>query len=217
VTLRGLRWPPPGPSVRRGLRILVLFALPVPLLANTGIPMVFMTIPFMMLALIPVILVETLVVWRITGATLRKALSVMTAANIITTVVGLPLANLLTWFMALCAGPFTVHIRNTADMPHRMLLKATLMNWYYCDNYWVIGPNGRVVRPLLHEVVWYMPLALAVAFLVNLLVSHWLEYRYMCTELEAPRPLLRRASFRANVCSYFVLVLGALLLALTRK
>ncbi|HEY2568462.1 MAG TPA: hypothetical protein VGI25_04000, partial [Candidatus Udaeobacter sp.] len=72
----------------------------IPLLANMGIPMLFVQWWLMACALIPVVIIETLVVQRKIGMPLSRAAGGVAAANILSTAIGVPIA----WLIALVLG-----------------------------------------------------------------------------------------------------------------
>ena len=77
-----------------------LFALPAH--ANVGVPMIFITLPVMLVALIPIIGIEAYVLLERLGLSFWKSVEVASAANFGSTVIGTP----VTWFLLLLVDLF---------------------------------------------------------------------------------------------------------------
>ncbi len=71
----------------------LLFAPPAH--ANMGLPMIFITLPVMLVALIPIIGIEAYVLLERLGLSFWKSVEVASAANFASTVIGMP----VTWFL----------------------------------------------------------------------------------------------------------------------
>lgn len=83
--------------------LLLCLGCPSPGRADVGLPMVFVEWPLLLLALAPVILIESMVYRRQLGITYWKALYPAGIANLVSTLVGYPLA----WILRL-AGLFVL-------------------------------------------------------------------------------------------------------------
>jgi hypothetical protein len=69
------------------------FLLPVlPLYADAGVPMIFLTLPAMGILLIPIILVEGFLCKKWLGLTTWEAMKLNAASNLVSTLIGVPLA-----------------------------------------------------------------------------------------------------------------------------
>lgn len=83
-------------SLRRfALTFLAVFLMASPAEANVMIPLIGFTWIGMVLALVPVIVVETLILWARVGLTFWHSTGVVTAASLASTLVGIPIACLL--------------------------------------------------------------------------------------------------------------------------
>src|SRR5688500_6765144 len=82
---------------RRAVLSAVLCAClaPSPVSANIGLPMIAVFLPPLWIALVPIVLVESVVVSRGTGAPFQRSLGAVALANIVSTVIGVPLM----WFV----------------------------------------------------------------------------------------------------------------------
>jgi len=73
-------------------RLLLTPPNPTLLLADVGLPMIFVTFPLMFLALVPVILVETRVAKPKLEGTFGKPAWAIGVANVVSTIIGVPIA-----------------------------------------------------------------------------------------------------------------------------
>jgi hypothetical protein len=196
--------------MNRQLLFIFLFVVSIPALANTGIPMAVATMSSMIILFIPVVAIESLIVSKITNIPFSKSAKTMAVANLITTFIGMPLANVISWIYSLGGNVVLSLFPQSFAQSHSTFLRA-LVNFYWYDNFdhmKYMATHIKEPRPTLP--LWYSALALGLAFLVNLGVSYYLEYRYMSRILDNPKPQLKRASLIANASSYVFLALFAL-------
>lgn len=164
--------------------------------ANAGVPMIFLTLPGMVLALVPVVVLEMKVLGNRLGLTPRMALKVSAWSNILTTFVGVP----LTW------ATLTVLEWSTGggraygiDSPVKKFLAVT---W---QAPWLIPYEAN------KNLYWMVPAAAMWLLVPTFFMSWWLEYLVAARILrETDRTLLKSAMFKANLLSYAMLELCAL-------
>jgi hypothetical protein len=181
------------------------------LAANTGIPTLAFTLPGMIILLIPVIALETFMVRR-GFSSWWPALRTMSAANVFSTLVGIPCA----WLLALALQ--TV-------FAFAMMPLALLMPWQAQQPPAPGWPT--IFVNILISPAWLMPFVnferslywtIPAATLIMLAPYCYASYR---SELWIARRLLARQSgnvpelekliWRANSCSYAALGLGVLI------
>ncbi len=75
----------------------LVFLVPAPAYANAVIPMIFVTLPAMIVALLPIIAIESYVVWSWIGASAWYSVWVVSVANVASTLIGIP----VTWVLLL--------------------------------------------------------------------------------------------------------------------
>lgn len=190
------------------MRVLALCALaalcafvPGPAMANMGVPMIFITMPMMLAALVPIIAVEAFILARALGLRAKSAALVSLAGNAVSTLVGVPLSWIALVFVQMSTGGGAAHGTST------VLGKIVSVTW---QAPWLI--------PYEEHLHWMIPAAQAVLLVPFFFASFWIEYgvaRLMRRDLD-PRPM-RGAVWRANLVSYAclaVLVLGGLAWAL---
>jgi hypothetical protein len=180
----------------------LLFALALPVEADVGIPMLAVTWPGMLLALIPVVLIEAWVVKSRLRLKAKETVRVVFWANVLSTIIGIPLAwlVLLVLDMVVTSGGTAMGL----DTPWRRFLAVTV------QAPWLV--------PYSSELYWMVPSA-TLALLPAYFVASWaIEYKAMqllfrrrwTTVLEQPQPhiavqAVRSSALYANLASYAML------------
>ncbi len=164
--------------------------------ANAGVPMIFLTLPGMALALVPVIVLEMRVLAKRLGLTPRLAFKVAAWSNLLTTFVGVPLTWAILTVLEGVTGGGRAYGINT---PAKKLLAVT---W---QAPWLIPYEAD------HNLYWMVPAAMMWLLVPTFFMSWWLEYLAAARMLrDADRTRLKSAMFRANLLSYALLELCAL-------
>jgi hypothetical protein len=189
---------------------------PTALLADAALPLIYFTLPAVVLLLIPVILLEgfLLRVWIPTS--IVQALKASAISNIASTIAGVPLATLLAYAGAMAVSPWS-----------RKLLE---------QEHWQ-SPLGDVVMAIVNSVYisayvveahWLLPAALMIILVPAYLISWWIEYVIVRTLIlknpnhsSSPEKLpsavaISRAVRRANFVSY-ALLFGFIAVRLVRS
>jgi hypothetical protein len=170
------------------------------MLADIGIPMIFIQWPLMICALIPVIVVEALLIRRWVPLSYRDAFIGTTKANLLSTLAGFPLA-----WLAMFAFEMAVMypLASAADKWHWNFDSPFFQIVGFLIGMAWLGPAGE-------DAYWLVPLAAALLLIPSFYVSVWLE-RFICRKawptLEAA--VIRRGVYRANLASYAVLFILA--------
>lgn len=157
--------------------------------ANSGVPMLFVTLPAMLIALIPIILVEASVLARRLDTSAASLLKSAAIANVTSTVVGLPLAWVALVALQLVSGGGS---SRGLDTPAMKLLAVT---W---QSPWLI--------PYERDLYWMLPAA-SLVLLVPFFFTSYLVEAPIVTRLEGtyPRAKVRVAVLSANIRSYMLL------------
>jgi hypothetical protein len=142
---------------------------PLYLLADAGVPMIFITWPGMVLLLLPIIAAEWAFIIRRISLQKRKVLWATAAANAISTIVGIP----LTWgVLFLCEmGLFATlaHVpklgNNSWNSPLEQILGTIL--------------SAPWIAPVESSGSWAVPLATLVLLIPFYFVSVWVEQKVM--------------------------------------
>jgi hypothetical protein len=176
---------------------------PLYLLADAGVPMIFITWPGMILLLLPIIAAEWAFISHRTSLQKRKVLWATAAANALSTIVGIP----LTWgVLLLCEmGVFMTlaHIpklgNGSWNSPLEQIVETIL--------------SAPWIAPVANSGSWAVPLAALVLLIPFYFVSVWVEEKIMehmlpvTTSLDAQanevnERVLRNAVRGANLMSY---------------
>src|SRR5687767_11449757 len=166
------------------------------MLANAGIPMIFVEWPLMLGALVPVIIAEALLIRRWLSLSPREAFTGVTKANLISTAVGVPLA----WLVMLM-------IEFAVLMP--VGLAADHWQWKLDAPIWqALGFLFSIawLGPYQHGLHWMVPTAAALLLIPCFYTSVWLE-RLTCVRAwpKADVTRVKRCVYLANLASYLVL------------
>jgi hypothetical protein len=173
----------------------------IPLLADAGLPMIFVTWPAMMIALIPTIAIEALLIQRRTHGPMGKTLLRSSVANAASTVLGIP----MTWMALLAVEIFVGEpVSRVLNWDKSVIGKIVGFIIY---SPWVMPSPGSL---------WVVPLAVLVLLVPFYFVSMWIErwvIQYMLTadtsdsaaEAELARSTVRTAVRDANLLSYGIL------------
>lgn len=162
--------------------------------------MIFIHWPLMLCALVPVIILETLLIRRWLTLSLRDALVGVGKANVLSTLVGVPLA-----WLAMLTLEFAVML------PFGLV--ADKWKWELDGPVWqVLGFLFSVawLGPTENSLHWMMPAAVALLLVPCFYLSVVLERR-SCTRTwtTADPARVRRSVFAANLASYALLFLLA--------
>jgi hypothetical protein len=171
------------------------------MLADIGIPMIFIQWPLMLGALIPVIIVEALLIRRWIPLSYRDAFIGVTKANLLSTLAGFPLA-----WLAMFAVEMGIMLP--------LGLAADKWHWHFLDSpfFQIVGFPLSVawLGPAGDEAYWLVPLAAALLLIPSFYVSVWLE-RFICRRAwpSSDAAAVRLGVYRANLASYVVLFILA--------
>lgn len=163
------------------------------MLANVGIPMIFLQWPLMVCALVPVIVLEALLIRRWVRLSYREAFTGISKANLLSTVVGVPLS----WGIML-AIEFTVLVpaAMAAERWHWKLDAPVLQVFGFLLSIAWLAPIGRHLK-------WLIPAAAALLLVPSFFVSIWLERRACLRAWPNVDPeVVRRGVDLANLASY---------------
>jgi hypothetical protein len=171
-----------------------------PLLADVGLPMIFVQWPLALVGLVPVIVIEAFIIRRSLAVPTGRAFAAATKANLISTLAGVPLA----WLMTLLVGGITVvPVIFAADKWHWNMPSPLFEVFSFVFGVaWIFPPDGKA---------WLIPLAAALLLVPTYFISVWIERPLYRRSLQgADAVCLDSAVRRANMFSYIMLFLVAL-------
>jgi hypothetical protein len=188
-----------GPQVR-GLAFILILAIPSIALANMGLPMLAVAWPLSIPAFIPVVVLETWVVHRALNLNVHSAAIQMIKANLLSTLVGIPLA----WIASVAI-----------EMALTFLFISTNVSKSYPPH--EVGEIGQVILsapwlgPFDSGGHWIIPSAMMVLLVPFFFGSYWTEAWYLTrSKPRAERALIRRAVWNANLVSYLALLFACI-------
>jgi hypothetical protein len=162
--------------------------------ADIGVPMLFVTLPAMVIALVPVIWIEAQYGLQRLGLPRRQALGVSTAANVVSTIIGLPLTWLVLVSLQMVTGGGSAHGLRTLST------KLLAVTW---QSPWLI--------PYDDDLVWMVPAAALCLLVPFFFASVYIEYQVARRMLSThARAQVRAVVWRANLLSYGLLAVAAI-------
>ncbi len=183
--------PPRSIGKTAAICILFTFSLPTLAYANIGLPMIFITLPWMVVSLIPVIAVEGHICSRRLDLSPGTAIKVTTASNLASTFIGIPITWGLLVALQMLTGGGGSHGIDT------VLRKLLAVTW---QAPWLI--------PYEKEFFWMVPSAGLVLMIPYFFTSWLVEYQVARRLLpEKDRKDVKRSVLYANLASYALLEL----------
>jgi hypothetical protein len=138
--------------------------IPLPLLADAGLPMIILTWPAMVVLLIPVIVIEGLLCKRWLGLKTWQAIKTNGVSNLASTIIGIPVA----WAVMLAIEFGAIGIVGESK---------ALQNWHSPIASVIFFLFGSAwLNPDLGEGVWVIPAATLILLIPFFFASYWIEY-----------------------------------------
>jgi hypothetical protein len=164
------------------------------ILANIGVPMLPVQGMFMIVALVPIILVEALIVWRKQSVGFQRSLGGSVAANIVSTLAGVPLSWGLIFLVMITSELVDDALSLSWDSPAVMVAYVVL--------------NAAWLAPYEEHLNWMVPMALAILMIPSYFLSVWIEF-LVCKRIwkEADRKGIWNTMRFANGVTYGILIL----------
>lgn len=171
---------------------------------DIGVPMIFLAIPVMVIALLPIISLEAFALCRSLSLPFNQALRVATFANLASTLVGIPITWLLLVAVQLVTGGGAAYGLKTP------LTKFLSVTWqapwlipYESDLHWMIPAAGLFLLIPFFFASWYVEYLVAKRILKRVdpndtwrgvrnanIISYGLLAVYLVTVLVTARPRL---------------------------
>ena len=162
--------------------------------ANAGVPMIFLVMPTFAIAIVPIVIIESVYLAKTLKISGKVAGKTATISNLVSTLVGIPLTwILLVVIQILTGGDKAYGLNSTLD-------KILAVTW---QAPWLI--------PYESALHWMVPVAGLVLLIPFFFVSWWSEYLVSKKLLDATRVvIIKRAVRNANLITYGLLVLWSL-------
>jgi|EPASupsiteSAE347_1022098.scaffolds.fasta_scaffold43824_1 hypothetical protein len=193
-------------SVNKRLSALMMFfmvSFPLYSYANAGLPMIFITFPYMLLAFIPIFLIEGVVYEKRLNMSYGSSFSVSFLANLLSTLIGFPLA----WLLSLVVE-ILLALSLSQQGPTGTVSKILLT---------VLGP-AWLAPPIETADQWYVSIAAFFGLIPAYFISVWMELfvaRRCFDEVDIKE--VKKAVRAANLLTYGILGAVCLILALVTK
>ena len=176
-----------------------------PLLADAGIPMIALTFPLMLMLLIPVIVIEGLLCKKWLGLTNWEAMKSNAVANLVSTLVGIPLAWAI--MLGLQFGAMASMDQRSHFLDSNSPLATAVA--FLLNSAWIPPAEG--------SNVWWIPAAILVLLVPFFFASYGIEYLVMAHMIGMPSggpanleyPRIRTTVRNANLVTYGAMFIAA--------
>ena len=160
-----------------------------PAFADAGVPMIALTLPGMLIVLAPIITVESYLLVRSLQIGMWRSMKVMTIANVVSTIIGMPVTWVLLVLMELMTSGGRAYGMDT------LFKRFLAVTWQAA---WLI--------PYEEELHWMIPAATLVLLVPFFFASWFVEYQVAKALLrEVSADAVKKAVLQANVASYGLL------------
>ena len=185
---------------------------PLFLFADAGVPMIFFTLPAMLVLLIPIIVIEGFLCKKWLGLTTWEAMKSNAVSNLVSTVIGVPLAWALMFGVEMASMGIVDWKYPNQDW-HSPIANVI---FFLLSSAW-IGPPGE-------RTLWIVPAATLVLLVPFFLASYGIEYLVVGHMVGTPEggppnvayPRVRMAVRNANLITYGAMFIGTSVWLLTR-
>lgn len=174
-----------------------------PAYADIGAPMIFITLPMLIIGLVPIIILETFVLMKLLRIAFKDGIKTAALMNVISTLVGIPVTwGALVFIQIFTGGGAAYGLQSPLQKFLAVTWQAPWLIPYESDLYWMV-PSASLVL--------LIPFFFA-SYLIEALIARKILKGF-------DKAVLHRSVFLANISSYavlFVLALGWLLFSLMR-
>lgn len=162
--------------------------------ADAGIPMIFLTFPSMMAALIPVALIEAFVYAKTLKVEYKQALRPSFFANLLSTLIGIPLA----WALLFCVEIIFMFVGSFGSVTREVGTLQKILETVF---------GAAWLGPYEGDLWWMIPIAAAVGLIPAYFVSVFIEFKVAKKYFTAQDPItLKKAVKTGNLITYALLL-----------
>ena len=180
------------------------------LLLNMGVPMIMPTMFFMVLALIPIVLIESWYVSRALGIRFSGTVSRMGMANVVSTLVGLPFTWLLLFIVQIITGGLSSYgVNGVAGKILAVTLQAPWLLPFEPEEFWMFHSAALFLLIPFFFATWFIEYVIV----RNKLSAEVVEPEHTTDDLAAQQ-MVFKAVGSANLLSYgliAILLVGSLI------
>ena len=176
------------------LLLILLIAIPF-VVSDAGVPVIFITLPIMSIALIPIILIESFVLRHYIKFNFKKIVFPVGIANAATVIIGYPLS----WGLLLVIELITTGggCGPGFDTIGKSILTVLLESAWLC--------------PWEDQLYWTLPIAIIIGLVVAFFISVYVEYFIIKRFFKKEKQKMKKAVWVANIISYTILILFSLI------
>ncbi|MFH0898640.1 MAG: hypothetical protein V1855_03610 [bacterium] len=173
----------------------LLLIIPKIAMADAGVPMLLLTFPAMLIALIPIIVIEAVIISKFLKVGFKKAVGPSSVANILTTIIGFPLS----W--ALLFGLEYLATGGSCGPGFSTIGKSIIT--VIVESAWICPRE---------QAFWLIPVAAIICLVVAFFISVFYEYvvlkRYF---KQCDKQQIKKTVWITNTVTYALLVVACLI------
>ena len=204
--------------MNRFLLIFIITLIPALAYANAGLPILAILWPLSLPAFFPVVFLESYVLNKNLVLGYKKSFVVSIKANIITTIIGLPIAWVACLIIEILLMLFFTEVAGAESYPS-VLFKALPES---ISNILTVIMTFPWLGPWQEGGHWIIPFATSIMLIPCFFVSYWMELFYIEMELFIDKKLpdfhkenVKLAVWRANLYSYGLLFIACVIWLVT--
>jgi len=184
---------------------ILFLCLPTFAYADAGIPMIVLTYPAMILLLIPVSIIEAVVYSQKLGITFKNTMWPSFVSNLVSTIVGIPIA----WLLLLL-----IELVTTFGRPFDLSTFFGQIMTVALQSAWFMPPNTNAGSAMS----WMLPLTFVVGLIPAFFISIWIEARIVMKFFKEKDGVeIKKVVKKANIYSYGALIILCIILAVVSK
>lgn len=171
---------------------MVLIAFPSASWANIGVPMISLTLPLMIVSLIPVIFIEARIISTDLQLTSRSASKASAVANVVSMLVGVPVTWVILVALVVVTGGSTSGNYDFSTPLGKFLSVTWQAPW---------------LMPYEDDLSWMIPVAMLVLLVPFFLVSWKIEARIVARMTQLDRKSVNSTCLKANAVTYALMAI----------
>ncbi len=171
--------------------------------ANVGLPMLMVLLPSTLPVFIPVVLLESYILNKMLDVEYKSSINLMLKANILTTVVGIPVAWIAAFIVEIILMFLFINILGLESYP-------SSISQYLPEgikDIIIVTLTAPWLGPWKDSPKWIIPFATIIMLIPCFFASYWVEFLYLKKKLSSHKiGDIKSTVWRANVYSYIMLL-----------
>ena len=178
--------------------IFISLVITSPAQANMGVPMIFITFPGMLLALLPIIAIESKIHFRFFGLDKIKVIKYTALSNSASTFIGIPIAWLVHTALFLVLSYYYSELSPDSNLYSFNAISVFLQ----------LTIGAAWLGPINEQLSWMVPAACLFLLVPYFFASWYVEYLIMRKLIKnVEKQLCKSATLKANLVSYTFLMI----------